>query len=593
MNRMYSGRQISNDVSAAGAGLANLDATEKREGPSGVSRRAFLRRSAGTLGVMLTPAAAEPGQTLLNTPNVGGSRLSQDLYVGLELPSQVPMPACVMEGLKDIGLNYANFYTASSVGDYNTAEPISDDGQQAVAKSMVEWCEQTGLRFSPAVHWKEIPESTLEFYGKNPHCHAVVMDEGEHVRQLNWRPYGAGFGIEPWAKVDGVSLPEAYEKTLEGLRRTRQGYASHGLDTVITCVWPVMFHTIARAGCGVCPKLMGMSYSPVTMAIALGAALQYQSKFWIDLEMWSQGNGDALPGHAPEELRSNLLLAYWMGVDHIYIEGAGWNSLPAGKQGVPWNLVAYHAEKVYRLTEFGKVLRWFCREYVPAHPRPYTFRDATPEIAIVRFPDTCWGQRMSHNWPDHLYGADNLHSDSATEAWFKIWDLLTHGSTGTDGITYEKQSIAAQLKPPNADYSPVPENVAIHPFFSPLNNVAVYDHLAGEPLLATAQLIFLTGFTVSAGTLQAITKRVQAGATCVALRSLAGALTPEKSAVGTTIFPSGEGKWVITDDFSDPAVRAQVRPFLGDPREIRYRFGKHELRLRNEEGDLNRIRVNV
>jgi hypothetical protein len=149
------------------------------------------------------------------------------------------------------------------------------------------------------------------------------MDEGEHVRQLNWRPYGAGFGIEPWAKVDGLSLPEAYEKTLEGLRRTRQGYASHGLDTVITCVWPVMFHTIARAGCGVCPKLMGMSYSPVTMAIALGAALQYQSKFWIDLEMWSQGNGDALPGHSPEEFRSNLLLAYWMGVDHIYVEGAG------------------------------------------------------------------------------------------------------------------------------------------------------------------------------------------------------------------------------------------------------------------------------
>ena len=59
------------------------------------------------------------------------------------------MPACIMEGLKDIGLNYANFYTASSVGDYNTAEPISDDGQQAVANSMVEWCEQTGLRFSP------------------------------------------------------------------------------------------------------------------------------------------------------------------------------------------------------------------------------------------------------------------------------------------------------------------------------------------------------------------------------------------------------------------------------------------------------------
>jgi hypothetical protein len=499
-----------------------------------------------------------------------------------------------MEGLKDIGLNYANFYSASSVGDYRTVEEISEAGQQAVAKAMVEQCEQAGFHFSPAVHWKEIPESTLGFYGQNPLCQGVVMDEGEHVRQLNWRPYGARFGIEPWAKVDGLSLPEAYARTLEGLRRTRQHYGSFGLDTVITCVWPVMFHTIARAGCGVCAKVMGMSYSPVTVAIAMGAAQQYQTKFWIDLEMWSQGSGDALPGHSPEEFRSNLLLAYGLGVDHIYVEGAGWNSLPAGTQGVPWNLVGYQSQQLYRLTEYGKILRWFCREYVPAHPRPYTFRDVTPEIVIVRFPDTCWGQRYSiSSWPDRLYGAENLHSDAATEAWFKIWDLLTHGFTGSDGITYEKRRIAMQLKPTNPDSSPVPENVALHPFFTPLNNVVVYDHLVGESLLGTARLIFLTGISVSSDTLQAIAKRVRDGATCVALRSLAGTLVPEKSAGGTTTSLSGQGKWVITDDFGDPAVRAQVEPFLGNPREIRFRFGKHELRLRSVEGDPNRIRVEV
>jgi len=409
---------------------------------------------------------------------------------------------------------------------------------------------------------------------------------------LNWRPYGVRYGIEPWAKVDGLSLPEAYARTLDGLRRTRQHYGSFGLDTVIACVWPVMFHTIARAGCVVCPKLMGMSYSPVAVAIALGAAQQYQTKFWIDLEMWSQGSGDASPGHSPEEFRSNLLLAYWMGVDHIYVEGAGTNNLPAGAQGVPWNLVSYQSQSRYRLTEFGKILRWFCREYVPAHPRPYTFREVTPEIVIVRFPDTCWGQRYS-GWPDRLYGAENLHSDATTEAWFKIWDLLTHGFTGRDGITYEKQRIAMQLKPPNPDQSPVPENVAIHPFFTPLNNMVVYDHLVGESLLGTARLIFLTGITVSPETLQAIAKRVREGATCVALRSLAGTLVPEKSAGGTTTSLSGQGKWVITDDFSDPVVRAQIEPFLGNPQEIRYRFGKHELRLRAVEGDLNRIRVEV
>ena len=50
---------------------------------------------------------------------------------------------------------------------------------------------------------------------------------------------------------------------------------------------------------------------------------------------------------------------------------------------------------------------------------------------------------------------------------------------------------------------------------------------------------------------------------------------------------------MITDDFDDPAVRAQVEPFLGNPQEIRYQFGKHELRLRAMEGDPNRIRIEV
>ena len=580
-----------NEVKVDGTEAAGLAAPARGES-SMVSRRAFLRRSAGTLGAMLAVPAATPGSNAQATTELVQGRLPDGLYVGLELPSQNPMPACVMEGLSDIGLNYANFYTASSVGDYVTAEQISEAAQQAVAKAMVEQCEQAGFHFSPAVHWKEIPESTLAFYGENPFCQDVVMDEGEHVRQLNWRPYGAKFGIEPWAKVDGLSLPEAYARTLDGLRRTREHYRRLGLDTVITCVWPVMFHTIARAGCGVCAKVMGMSYSPVAVAIALGAAQQYQTKFWIDLEMWSQGSGDALPGHSPEEFRSNLLLAYGMGVDHIYVEGAGWNSLPAGAQGVPWNLVSYHSQQRFRLTEYGKILRWFCREYVPAHPRSYTFREVTPEIVIVRFPDTCWGQRYS-SWPDHLYGADNLHSDATTEAWLKIWDLLTHGFTGSDGITYEKRRIAMQLKPTNTDYSPVPENVAIHPFFTPLNNVVVYDHLVGESLLGTARLIFLTGISVSSDTLQAIAERVREGAVCVALRSLAGTLFPEKSAGGTTTTLSGQGKWVITDDFGDPAVRAQIEPFLGNPQEIRYRFGKHELRLRAVEGDLNCIRVEV
>jgi hypothetical protein len=154
-----------------------------------------------------------------------------------------------------------------------------------------------------------------------------------------------------------------------------------------------------------------------------------------------------------------------------------------------------------------------------------------------------------------------------------------------------KRSIAERLKPENPDYSPVPENVALHPFFSPLNNVAVFDHLVGEARLATAKLIFLTGITVSHETMQAVSTRFQEGATCVALRSLAGNVATGKSSGGTVIVPKGTGKWVITDDFGDPTVRAQIERFLGDSQEIRFRLGKHELRMRTVDGDRNHVRV--
>src|ERR1035437_1180526 len=348
-----------------------------------ISRRRLLQGSAASVGVFLAGL-----NTRLKADHEAVAKqegqLPQSMHVGLELPSEVPMAASVVDGLREIGVNYVNFYTAASKGDYNTVENISDSRQQAIAEAMVKVCEQAGFAFSPSVHWKDIPNQTLAFYGRNRSCQVVMMDEGEHVRQLNWHEYGEKFGIVPWAKVDGCSLREAYGRTLEGLRRTREAYKSFGLDTLVTCVWPVMFHTIARAGIGVACKVMGMSYAPVSVAIALGAAQQYNTRLWICLEMWSQGSGDALPGHSPEEFRSNLLFAYWMGVDHIYVEGAGWNFLPAGAQGVPWNLVSYQAEQRYRLTEYGRILRWFCREYVPNHPRDYTFTDVVPEIVIVR-----------------------------------------------------------------------------------------------------------------------------------------------------------------------------------------------------------------
>ena len=115
-----------------------------------------------------------------------------------------------------------------------------------------------------------------------------------------------------------------------------------------------------------------------------------------------------------------------------------------------------------KITPYGKVYQWFVKEYVPAHPRPYTFRDLRPEVAIVRFDDSCWGQGDS-GFPNALYGAANLKTTRDPDAWFQIWSLLTHGQTRNGGISFH-----------NGSYAGFP-----HEFFYPLRGAVMYDHLAG------------------------------------------------------------------------------------------------------------------
>jgi hypothetical protein len=130
------------------------------------------------------------------------------------------------------------------------------------------------------------------------------------------------------------------------------------------------------------------------------------------------------------------------------------------------------------------VLRWFTRDYLPKHPRPWTFRDIRPEVAIVRFDDTCHGQRYTA-WPDKLFGSSHLRSDADTEAWLPLWNLLTSGHTGRDGLTYFRvwnapygyeRPVENGLTP---SYATRPVQAGHHRFFSPLNGVVVYDHRVG------------------------------------------------------------------------------------------------------------------
>ncbi len=504
--------------------------------------------------------------------------------IGIEMPSQVPVTPAVEAALRDIGVPYINYYVKPWV-----ATP--DAEALAVNEAMLSFVDRLGLAFSLACYTADPPDACVRAAQQRAErFRGIVFDELEHCRQLN--PHeGTPTFAEP---LQLASLTDAYEKTLAGYTALYSKYAARDVPVVATHVFPVLHHVAARAGFATCPKIQKEFYSPVSLAIGMGAALQYGRELWADCDLWYY---DLVPGHSPEELWSNMLLAYWLGVDTLYLEGCGHNLTPPGRQGIPFSLMTQVTPELYQLTAHGETLRRFIREYLPSHPRPWTFRDVKPTIAIVRFPDSDYGQRFLYakdpkwpaklpEWHAGLYGSPNLPSNPGTEAWFSLWNLLTNGVTGSDGITFFKvtKAAAGYERPVKADQVQSlhsrPVQADSHRFFVPLNNVVVFDHLVGYDRLRDIPLLFLTGVGVSDETLAALLRCAEEGATLVIWGNLARQHGFPDYQNGLKELPRGKGRVILTDTLNANALYQRVWPQMGHPDEIRYCFGAHTVVLK-------------
>jgi hypothetical protein len=320
----------------------------------------------------------------------------------------------------------------------------------------------------------------LESAVKNHEFRGVLYDEAEHGqmrRTANTNggadDHGTGKVHPYFAATDGMTLEQAYQAVYRSASEVAGNYRHEGLSPMTESVFPAMLFTFSRAGFDIAIKFMKEGIDPVFAAIAMGAARQYGREFCVTPDLWGL---TGFPGHPPEELRASLLYAYWIGSTRIFVENI---------RGLI-EKISENGASSYKTSDYGKVYQWFVKEYVPAHPRPYTFRDIRPEVAILRFDDSCWGQADS--WlPDNLYGAANLKTTTETAAWFHIWNLLTHGQT-RNGLSFHNRS-----------YAGLP-----HDFFCPLKDVIVYDHLAGKKELEGLKLVFLTGVLISPQTMDAV-----------------------------------------------------------------------------------------
>ena len=394
-----------------------------------------------------------------------------------------------------------------------------------------------------------------------------MLDEADHMQiNAHW-PVVDYYGYDDQhflAETDGLDLFAAREAVLAALQQRSEACKVAQKAAAVEFLFPVMMHTAARAGFTVSPKILKETCGPIMLAVAMGTARQYGVDFWIDVDYW--WHNEAI-GHSMERFRSALLLAYWSGASKIYVEGGIHysNGHPAGQA----------IEAAYQE---------FLKEYVPAHPRPYDWRDFQPEIAIIRFDDTCFDQRQAYlgEFPGPLYGHVPVRPEN-TE-WLNIWSLLSHGFVRTDSASHQWEA--------RRFYS--------RTLFVPLNNVAVYDHEVGYDTLATSRLMFLTGATISSDTYQAVQRRVREGATCVLPPRLAPPGSGFEAISEITIVSDQGGRWVVVPDFfrlhyesfyggpASAVLRETLKPQAGNGDQLVYHFGRWITRFEQAGGDYPR-----
>lgn len=414
------------------------------------------------------------------------------------------------------------------------------------------------------LHLFKFPPEVIKSFGNSPALWGIQYDELEHsqiTRNLTITLRNPGVELVSLAETTGRDFKSADKAVYEAAKALADECKGYGAPRVLTeHVWPVLFHNFARAGMTPVYKQMKENWSNVWAACAMGASLQYNSELWACVDLW---NHNTFPGHSAKELWGNLLFAYWAGADKAYVESVGNHTYDNTEDGG------------VRLKERGETLRRFAKEYVPSNPRPYTFRDFEPEIAIIRFDDTEWGQgknvsctvtetahgenrKVTLHWKDWLFGAYDLNTSPASEEWIRAWHTITHGMVKKESLSWNAGNY----------YEGMP-----HRSFAPANAPVVFDDNVTKERLKTVKLAFLCGLFISPNTMADVVSLVKNdGLAVVTSPRFAPREFAAQCQAGTRNFNDGKGKWIITDDMAGDDVKKAVKPYLGRDDEIVYRF---------------------
>lgn len=432
----------------------------------------------------------------------------------------------------------------------------------------------------------DVPDEAIVQAARSGRCIGLLYDEPEHL-QINAGQYRKDGWFPHWGATDGMTLEEARGKVERSvLSRTRHvqdvleriGALGTSVPLISEHVFPVMFHTFAKAGMDICPKIMKESFQSLQLSTALGAAKQYGRALWICADLWGPDTGPwftrfpGFPGHSPEEFASALRMGYLMGPSHLFAENI--------------DVLLKHGANGFETTEFGEVWLEFVGKFVPEHPLTWHHSQAVADIAVIHSDDGNYGQN------ERLFGNRALAGPERSRSVFHIWHVLSRGTIPAHGscmhipgYDFPRHELKRQVP---LERFPLERGFAsgrgkrVHPLFYPLRNVLAFDDRVDAKRLGQPKLALVGGSSLSAETLSAVVKRAEDGGVVVIARWLLPADAPEQLRKSGKM---GFGRWIVTDDFLDDSVKETAEPFLGGERCWTQRFGTTEVSMYPQDSE--------
>ncbi|MCZ8519526.1 MULTISPECIES: hypothetical protein [Paenibacillus] len=505
---------------------------------------------------------------------------------GSPVPSQDPRPepAAFLKALSDLG---ADFYVHHVIPEAENVQQVMSDAAEAGLDVCLgnEYGNINGPWAEGTNRYDLTDTATVQAAGSG-RCIGLLYDEPEHL-QINAAQYRKDGWYPHWGSVDGLSLEASRRRVGDAVSDRRlhverlleqAGKAEAPMPLISEHVFPVMYHTFARAGMDLCPKIMKESFQSLQLATALGAAKQYGRSLWICADLWGPDAGEwftrypGFPGHSPEEFESALKLGYLMGPSHLFVENV--------------DVLLRHTPQGFRKTEYGEVWEQFTRSFVPAHPLSWNHSQAEADIAVIASDDANYGQN------ERVFGSRTLESGEAQKSVFHIWHLLSRGTIPSHGSCmhipgYEfprhelKRTVAPEAFP--LENGRTAAGFPVHGLFYPARSVLVFDDEVTRETLGKPGLILTGGTSLSERTFRALVTRAEEGGVVVIAKWLIPEGCPQELTVSGR---RGAGQWIVTDHFLEEQVKEAAEPFLGEPGCWTQRFGTSEVRIAamNKEG---------